>query len=75
MTTLTPHPYTTADATPRAPRRFHTAITTRNLRQWIALRALASSFLSLHPATEKLRRFRPMPACLSAASGPTGVGR
>ena len=52
MTTLTPHPYTTADATPRAHRRFDTAITTRNLRQWIALRALASSFLSLHPATE-----------------------
>ncbi|MGO9961429.1 MAG: hypothetical protein ACLP50_36550 [Solirubrobacteraceae bacterium] len=75
MKTLTPQPYTTADSIPRAPRRFHTAITTRNLRRWIALPALASSFLSLHPATEKLRRFRRMPACLSAASGPREAGR
>jgi hypothetical protein len=75
MTTLTPHPYTTADLTPRAPRRFQTAITTRNLRQWIALRAPASSFLSLYPATEELRRFRRMPACLSAASRPREAGR
>ncbi len=73
MKTLT-HLYTTADSTLRAPRRFHRAITTRSLRQWIALLALASSFLSLHPATEKLRPFRRMPACLSAASVPIGVG-
>ena len=74
MTTLT-RPYTTANATLRALRRFNTAMTTRHPGQGIATLAPAGSFLSLNPTTEKLGLFRRVPAYLSRRCGSIGVDR
>ncbi|MGO9902342.1 MAG: hypothetical protein ACLP0J_22230 [Solirubrobacteraceae bacterium] len=76
MTTLTPPSvHNRRRDTPRPAPLSHGDHDAQPLREWIALRAFASPFLSLLPATEKLGPFRPRPARLSAASGPLEAGR